>query len=66
MIQGSIGNVLLGSAFATAQSAAAAAGGAGMAVVAGATQVCGGIITAIGVGLACMEELRHSSRNWPS
>lgn len=50
MLHSSIGNVLLGSAFATAQSAAA--GGAGMAVVAGVTQVCGVVITAIGAGLA--------------
>ncbi|ETI19288.1 hypothetical protein G647_09120 [Cladophialophora carrionii CBS 160.54] len=46
-IHGSIGNVVAGSGFAIAQSAGA--GGAGLAVVNGAAQVCGGVITA-GVG----------------
>ncbi|EXJ53836.1 hypothetical protein A1O7_09172 [Cladophialophora yegresii CBS 114405] len=46
-IHGGIGNVAAGSIFATAQSAAA--GGAGLAVVNGAAQICGGVITA-GVG----------------
>ncbi|KAK3985168.1 hypothetical protein QBC44DRAFT_335567 [Cladorrhinum sp. PSN332] len=48
-VQGTIGNVVGGSAFAVCQSAAA--GGAGAAVVAGATQVAGGAVAvAAGVG----------------
>jgi len=54
--QGSIGNVVAGSVFATLQSAGA--GGTGLAVVNGVVQIGGGIMAAIGSGVAfCRSEL---------
>jgi hypothetical protein len=53
--QGLIGNVAAGGLFATCQSAGA--GGVGLAVVNGAVQAGGGVLTALGGGLIAKSKL---------
>jgi hypothetical protein len=55
VVQSGIGNVAAGSLFATCQSAGA--GGAGLAVINGAVQVGGGVLTALGGGLMAKSKL---------